>query len=166
MEYLKYSSFIKLFMPTSVELNNWVHANKEDLPHVTCLQHDIKQESSLADEKCLQKYFFIGLVFFAYKNDVTCWTSYEEMQISLPAYTLFYIIPLWFCKKLFSKTYNKSENLRSKLPCYHFVQPTNENICPLLSKPLVHKTRCNWEPWPLMINCLSNFVKHFAYCTM
>ena len=54
-----------------VELNNYVHANKGDLPHVTCLQHDIKQESSLADEKCLQKIFFYWLSFFStYKNDV------------------------------------------------------------------------------------------------
>ena len=42
-----------------------------------------------------KKYFFIGLVFFPLTKtmlDITCWTSYEEMQISLPAYALFYII--------------------------------------------------------------------------
>ena len=92
-----------------MDLNNCVHANKGDLPHVTCLQHDIKQESSLADEKCLQKIFFIGLVFFPLTKtmlDITCWTSYEEMQISLPAYALFYIISLSFCKKLFNKQKN------------------------------------------------------------
>ena len=60
IEYWKYLSFNKFLMPRFVELNNWVHANKGDLPHVTCLQHDIKQESSLADEKCLQKIFLLA----------------------------------------------------------------------------------------------------------
>ena len=70
IEYWKYSSFNKFLMPRSLELNNWAHAKKGDLPHVTCLQDDIKQESSLADEKCLQKIFLLAQFFFAYKNDV------------------------------------------------------------------------------------------------
>ena len=80
------------------------------------------------------KKYFYWLSFFSLTKtmlDITCWTSYEEMQISLPAYALFYIISLSFCKKLFNKQKNTiySKGPKSKLPCYHFWQTMNEKVC-------------------------------------
>ena len=109
IEYWKYSSFIKFLMPRSVKLNIWGHAKKRGSTpcHLSSRWHQARE--LFGWWKMPTKNIFIGLVSFSLTKtmlDITCWTSYEEMQISLPAYALFYIISLSFCKKLFNKQKN------------------------------------------------------------